>query len=73
MYLHPKHITGGNTIVKQVGTKEDSLITLPRLRIEGLWYGSPTLSSPTPLIWVAADNQVPRQGLLFRQVAHLRG
>lgn len=23
------------------GTKEDYLITLPRLRIEGLWYGSP--------------------------------
>jgi hypothetical protein len=51
-YPHPKHITGGNIIVKQVGhatltvslpdgTKEDFLITLPRLRIEGLWYGSP--------------------------------
>ncbi len=46
------HLTGGNIIVKQVGhatltvslpdgTKEDFLITLPRLRIEGLWYGSP--------------------------------
>jgi len=23
------------------GTKEDYLVTLPRLRIEGLWYGSP--------------------------------
>ena len=23
------------------GTKEDYSITLPRLRIEGLWYGSP--------------------------------
>lgn len=44
--------SGGNIIVKQVGhatltvslpdgTKEDYLITLPRLRIEGLWYGSP--------------------------------
>ncbi|KAI9454265.1 Oxysterol-binding protein [Russula earlei] len=44
--------SGGNIIVKQVGhatltvslrdgKKEDYLITLPRLRIEGLWYGSP--------------------------------
>ncbi|KAI0277804.1 Oxysterol-binding protein [Russula aff. rugulosa BPL654] len=44
--------SGGNVIVKQVGhatltvslpdgTKEHYLITLPRLRIEGLWYGSP--------------------------------
>src|SRR5260370_41224567 len=44
--------TGGNIIVKQVGhatltvslpdgAKEDYLITLPRLRIEGLWHGSP--------------------------------
>lgn len=44
--------SGGNIIVKQVGhatltvtlpdgQKEDYLITLPRLRIEGLWYGSP--------------------------------
>ncbi|KAH9990363.1 Oxysterol-binding protein [Russula vinacea] len=44
--------SGGNIIVKQVGhatltvalpdgSKEDYLITLPRLRIEGLWYGSP--------------------------------
>lgn len=52
LYPHPRHITGGNIIVKQVGhatltvslpdgTKEDYLITLPRLRIEGLWYGSP--------------------------------
>ena len=43
---------GGNIIVKQVGhatltvtlpdgQKEDYLITFPRLRIEGLWYGSP--------------------------------
>jgi oxysterol-binding protein-related protein 9/10/11 len=50
--VHLSHITGGNIIVKQVGhatltvslpdgTKEDYLITLPRLRIEGLWYGSP--------------------------------
>src|SRR5229473_4561024 len=46
------HLTGGNIIVKQVGhatltvsppdgTKEAHLTTLPRLRIEGLWYGSP--------------------------------
>jgi len=46
------HLSGGNIIVKQVGhatltvslpdgKKEDYLITLPRLRIEGLWYGSP--------------------------------
>jgi len=52
LYPRPKYITGGNIIVKQVGhatltvslpdgTKEDYLITLPRLRIEGLWYGSP--------------------------------
>jgi len=44
--------SGGNIIVKQLGhatltitlpdgQKEDYLITLPRLRIEGLWYGSP--------------------------------
>ncbi|KAH9009685.1 Oxysterol-binding protein [Lactarius pseudohatsudake] len=44
--------SGGNIIVKQVGhatltislpdgQKEDYLITFPRLRIEGLWYGSP--------------------------------
>ncbi len=44
--------TGGNIIVKQVGhaslivslpdgTKEDRLITPPRLRTEGLRYGSP--------------------------------
>lgn len=44
--------SGGNIIVKQVGhatltitlpdgQKEDYLITLPRLRIEGLWFGSP--------------------------------
>jgi len=44
--------SGGNIIVKQLGhatltvslpngNKEDYLITLPRLRIEGLWYGSP--------------------------------
>ncbi|KAI0255600.1 Oxysterol-binding protein [Lactifluus subvellereus] len=44
--------SGGNIIVKQVGhatltvslpggKKEHYLITLPRLRIEGLWYGSP--------------------------------
>ena len=43
---------GGNIIVKQVGhatltitlpdgQKEEHLITLPRLRIEGLWFGSP--------------------------------
>jgi hypothetical protein len=43
---------GGNIIVKQVGhavltvnlpggNKEEYLITLPKLRIEGLWYGSP--------------------------------
>jgi oxysterol-binding protein-related protein 9/10/11 len=46
------HFSGENIILKQVGhatltvslpdgTKEDYLITLPRLRIEGLWYGSP--------------------------------
>ena len=51
LHPHPKHITGGNIIVKQVGhttltvslpdgTKEDYPITLPRLCIEGLWYGS---------------------------------
>jgi oxysterol-binding protein-related protein 9/10/11 len=45
-------LSGGNIIVKQVGhatltvslpngEKEDYLITFPRLRIEGLWYGSP--------------------------------
>ena len=44
--------SGGNIIVKQVGhatltvslpdgKKEDYLITFPRLRIEGLWYGAP--------------------------------
>ncbi|KAF8263154.1 Oxysterol-binding protein [Lactarius quietus] len=44
--------SGGNIIVKQVGhatltvtlpdgQKERYLITFPRLRIEGLWYGSP--------------------------------
>ena len=43
---------GGSIIVKQVGHavltvalpsggKEEYLITLPRLRIDGLWYGSP--------------------------------
>lgn len=43
---------GGSIIVKQVGhailtitlpsgDKEEYLITLPRLRIDGLWYGSP--------------------------------
>lgn len=43
---------GGSIIVKQVGhailtvtltsgEKEEYLITLPRLRIDGLWYGSP--------------------------------
>ena len=46
------YLSGGNIIVKQLGhatltvslpngKKEDYLITLPRLRIEGLWYGSP--------------------------------
>jgi oxysterol-binding protein-related protein 9/10/11 len=46
------HFTGCNIIIKQVGhasltvslpdgTKEDCLTTLPRLRTEGLWYGSP--------------------------------
>lgn len=44
--------TGGSIIVKQIGhatltvdlpdgQKEEYLITLPRLRIDGLWYGSP--------------------------------
>ncbi|KAH7882179.1 hypothetical protein F5I97DRAFT_1913014 [Phlebopus sp. FC_14] len=44
--------SGGSIIVKQVGhavlsatlpsgEKEEYLITLPRLRIDGLWYGSP--------------------------------
>ncbi|KAF9238320.1 hypothetical protein BU15DRAFT_88391 [Melanogaster broomeanus] len=36
--------SGGNIIVKQVGhaiLTEEYLITFPRLRIEGLWYGSP--------------------------------
>jgi hypothetical protein len=44
--------TAGSIIVKQIGhavltvslpsgTKEEYLITLPRLRIDGLWYGSP--------------------------------
>lgn len=43
---------GGSIIVKQIGhailtvdlpsgEKEEFLITLPRLRIDGLWYGSP--------------------------------
>ena len=46
--MHP----GGSIIVKQVGHailtvnlpsggQEEYLITLPRLRIDGLWYGSP--------------------------------
>lgn len=44
-------MTGGSIIVKQLGhailtvtlptTVEEYLITLPRLRIDGLWYGSP--------------------------------
>jgi hypothetical protein len=51
---NPEHtyFSGRNIIVKQVGhatltlsltdgSKEDYLITLPRLRVEGLWYGSP--------------------------------
>lgn len=44
--------TAGSIIVKQIGhatltvtlasgEKEEYLITLPRLRIDGLWYGSP--------------------------------
>ena len=44
--------SGGSIIVKQIGHavltvalpdggKEEFLITLPRLRIDGLWYGSP--------------------------------
>ncbi|GJE99147.1 oxysterol-binding protein [Phanerochaete sordida] len=44
--------SGGSIIVKQIGhailtvdlpggAKEEFLITLPRLRIDGLWYGSP--------------------------------
>ena len=44
--------SGGSIIVKQIGHailtvdlpeggKEELLITLPRLRIDGLWYGSP--------------------------------
>ena len=44
--------SGGSIIVKQIGhailtvdledgSKEEFLITLPRLRIDGLWYGSP--------------------------------
>ena len=52
LFLPTTHFSGGNIIVKQVGhatltvslpdgKKEDYLITLPRLRIEGLWYGSP--------------------------------
>ena len=43
---------GGSIIVKQIGhavltvglpggQQEEYLITLPRLRIDGLWYGSP--------------------------------
>lgn len=43
---------GGSIIVKQIGhatltidlgggQKEEYIITLPRLRIDGLWYGSP--------------------------------
>jgi hypothetical protein len=46
------HLSGGNIVVKQLGhatltvslpdgKKEEYLITLPRFRIEGLWYGSP--------------------------------
>ena len=45
-------MAGGSIIVKQIGHavltvdlpgggKEEFLITLPRLRIDGLWYGSP--------------------------------
>lgn len=54
MHLHSRLTTqpGGSIIVKQVGHailtvalpsggKEEYLITLPRLRIDGLWYGSP--------------------------------
>jgi hypothetical protein len=44
--------TAGSIIVKQIGhavltvglssgEKEEYLVTLPRLRIDGLWYGSP--------------------------------
>jgi hypothetical protein len=50
--LTSNDLSGGNIIVKQLGhatltvslpdgKKEKYLVTLPRLRIEGLWYGSP--------------------------------
>lgn len=51
-YLLLVFCTAGSIIVKQIGhatltvdlpsgEKEEYLITLPRLRIDGLWYGSP--------------------------------
>jgi len=51
------NFSGGSIIVKQVGhailtvappggRKDDYLITLPRCRIDGLWYGSPYIELP---------------------------
>ena len=62
--------SSGSIVVKQIGhailtvdlpdgKKEEFLITLPRLRIDGIWYGSPYIELMETLysnaLWLALD------------------
>jgi len=75
LYPHPKHSTGGIITVKQ---KRTALITLPRLGIEELWYGSPYIElTGTSYIlsssgWLSMINRSSTKArATFTQVAHL--
>lgn len=78
--------SGGSIIVKQIGHailtvdlegggKEEFLITLPRLRIDGLWYGSPYIElTETSYIqsssgWLSTVCPICSRGRIFADLA----
>ncbi|KAF8182908.1 hypothetical protein BJ912DRAFT_977096 [Pholiota molesta] len=71
IWLHHRQQIGHAILTVGSGpSAEQYLITLPRLRIDGLWYGSPPATC-----WrrPCLHDRIQGQGLLFGQITYLQG